>query len=360
MNDAHVHHKSRYRKLKLGLGGATVAAAIIGVIVALPGVAQAATITSNSTGTNNGFFYSFWEQSSGGSMTLGSGSNYSLTYPSGAQNIVAGTGWNPGSSHTVSYSGSWSCGGNCYLSLYGWTTSPLVEYYIMDNYGDYNPGSGSGATRLGTVSSDGGVYDIYETTRTNQPSIQGTATFNQYWAIRESKRTGGTITTSNIFNAWKSLGLNLGSFNYQILATEGYQSSGSSNITVSDGGNPPPTTTTTTRSTPPPTTTSSGGGGGSGGCTATYSISSSWSGGFTAAVTVKNGSTARTGWDVKWSFANGQTITSIWNGVDSASGSSHSVTNAAFNGSLAAGASTSFGFNGSDSGTNTIPTLTCS
>ncbi|WP_346342453.1 glycoside hydrolase family 11 protein, partial [Streptomyces sp. SID685] len=29
-----------------------------------------------------------------------------------------------------------------------------------------------------------------------------------------------------MFNAWKSLGLNLGTPNYEILATEGYQSSG--------------------------------------------------------------------------------------------------------------------------------------
>jgi endo-1,4-beta-xylanase len=223
----------------------------------------------------------------------------------------------------------------------------------MDNYGDYNPGSA--ATKLGSVSSDGSVYDIYESQRVNQPSIQGTATFNQYWAIRESKRTGGTITTSNIFNAWKSLGLNLGSFNYQILATEGYQSSGSSNITVSDGGNPPPTTTS---SNPPPTTTS--GGGGSGGCTASYAITNSWNTGFSATVTVKNGSTARTGWDVKWTFANGQTITQLWSGQDTASGSSHSVTNLSYNGSLGAGASTTFGFNGTWSGTNSVPSLTCS
>jgi hypothetical protein len=50
-------------------------------------------------------------------------------------------------------------------------------------------------------------------------------------AVDEDK---GVITTSNFFNAWTSHGMNLGTFNYQILATEAFNGgSGSSNITVS-------------------------------------------------------------------------------------------------------------------------------
>ncbi|WP_203934998.1 cellulose binding domain-containing protein, partial [Virgisporangium ochraceum] len=117
--------------------------------------------------------------------------------------------------------------------------------------------------------------------------------------------------------------------------------------TPASSSSSPPSSSSSSPNTPP------------GACAATYRIDSQWNTGFGATVTVRAGTSAINGWTVRWTFANGQTISQIWNGTDTPNGASHSVRNVSHNGSLGAGASTSFGFNGTWSGTNSVPTLTC-
>ena len=130
----------------------------------------------------------------------------------------------------ISYTADYKPNGNSWLGVYGWTHNPLIEYFIIESFGTYNPSTG--ATLVGTVISDGATYNIYRTMRVNQPSIEGTKTFYQYWSVRQTRRNSGTVTTANHFNAWASRGLNLGTFDYQIVAVECYQSSGSATVTV--------------------------------------------------------------------------------------------------------------------------------
>src|SRR3954470_8247094 len=88
------------------------------------------------------------------------------------------------------------------------------------------------------------------------------------------------------------------------------------------------------------------------GCSVTYAVSSQWQGGFGASVNIKNLGDPLTSWRLTWSFSAGQTITQLWNGTPSQSGSQVTVTNVSYNGNIPTGGSQSFGFNGSWNGSN--------
>src|SRR5262245_7057128 len=109
-------------------------------------------------------------------MTLGNAGNYAVNWNLGNGNFVGGKGWSTGSSsRRFGYNaGVWSPTGNAYLALYGWTTNPLIEYYVVDSWGTFRP---PGGTSMGSVTSDSGTYDLYRVQRVNAPSIQGTQTF---------------------------------------------------------------------------------------------------------------------------------------------------------------------------------------
>jgi cellulase/cellobiase CelA1 len=112
----------------------------------------------------------------------------------------------------------------------------------------------------------------------------------------------------------------------------------------------PPTTPTTS----PPVTTPPPSGGGA--CRVAYAANS-WNNGFTGNVTVTNtGSGTINGWTLGFTFPSGQQITNAWNATVSQSGSSVTARNATYNGTLAPGANTSFGFQGTHGGTNQTPT----
>lgn len=198
--------------------------------------AQAATtITSNQTGTQDSYNYELWKDSGTTSMTLNSGGTFSCSWSS-INNALFRKGKKFDSTKThqqignisINYAATFNPGGNSYLCVYGWSKSPLVEYYIVDNWGTYRPTG----TFKGTITVDGGTYDIYQTTRVNQPSIEGNTTFNQYWSVRQSKRSSGTISVSEHFKAWESKGMKLGNLFEAAFTVEGFQSSGSANVTT--------------------------------------------------------------------------------------------------------------------------------
>lgn len=111
---------------------------------------------------------------------------------------------------------------------------------------------------------------------------------------------------------------------------------------------PPPTTPPPT--TPPPTTPPAGAG-----CSASVSINQ-WTGGFVATVRVTAGSSPINGWTVAMTLPSGATITNAWNSNRSGNSGAVQFTNVAYNGAIAAGQSTEFGFQGTGTGGGMAPT----
>ena len=84
--------------------------------------------------------------------------------------------------------------------------------------------------------------------------------------------------------------------------------------------------------------------------TAAYAKTQDWGTGFEGKWTVTNtGSASISSWTVEWDFPSGTAVTSAWDADVTSSGTHWTAKNKSYNGTLAPGASVSFGFNGTGS-----------
>ena len=127
--------------------------------------------------------------------------------------------------------------GLVYIGVYGWTVDPLREYYILDDWGTRCPPALPPTERLvttsGTITVDGGTYEVWKKTRTNKPAITGdNKTFDQYFSIRQTARQCGHISISEHFSKWTSLGLPLGRLYEAKILVEAQDSTGTIDFTT--------------------------------------------------------------------------------------------------------------------------------
>ena len=196
------------------------------------------TLTNNASGKIDGLDYELWKDYGNTSMNLYGGGKFDCSWSS-INNALFRIGkkwdctktWDQLGSIVVKYGVDYQPNGNSYLCVYGWTRSPLIEYYIVESWGTWRP---PGGTSRGKVTVDGGTYDVYVTDRINQPSIDGDTTFKQFWSVRTEKKTSGSISVDKHFSAWTSMGLKLGLMYEASLNVEGYQSSGKAAIYQND------------------------------------------------------------------------------------------------------------------------------
>jgi mannan endo-1,4-beta-mannosidase len=120
---------------------------------------------------------------------------------------------------------------------------------------------------------------------------------------------------------------------------------------------PAPTTpapTTPAPTTPAPTTPAP-----TGACSATLVVSTTWPGGYQAAVTVTAGGTMISGWTTRFSLPSGGSVQSGWSGTYAQSGTALTVSHAPWNGLLGARASTTYGFVGAGTAPSTSTAVSC-
>ena len=96
------------------------------------------------------------------------------------------------------------------------------------------------------------------------------------------------------------------------------------------------------------------------GLSCSYVVSNSWGTGFTGVIRVSNTSTsAKVGWTASWQFAGSNRLTSFWNATVTGS-NPYSATNLGWNGTVGAGQSVEFGFQGNTNGGSVeTPIVTC-
>lgn len=191
------------------------------------GVGYEVWLSSSTTGSNCGTFYG-----------VGAAFKAAYTVNNGGDFLArAGLSWNKTQTYDqlgtiaadYAYKKSGS-GGTYYIGIYGWSSNPLVEFYIVEEWSGWNPASN--AQQKGSFAVDGDTYGIYTHTQTNQPSIEGTATFPQFFSIRQNTRQCGHISISEHFKKWASLGMQLGKMYEAKLLVEVMNGSGTVDFTT--------------------------------------------------------------------------------------------------------------------------------
>ncbi len=178
------------------------------------------THSGNSQGTAAGLSWQLWMNGSGGTLTTYSTPAFSANWNNSGDFLARiGLSWGSGKAYTslgtvsadFAETKSGSGGGYSYIGIYGWSTNPCVEWYIVDDsYGNlpFNPGG----SMVGTATIDGGTYNIIarSTTGTGGNRCGNVSSWNQIYSMRTSKRTCGTISITDHWNAWAKANQQLG------------------------------------------------------------------------------------------------------------------------------------------------------
>jgi len=226
-----------------GLFKTVVAASICALALSSPKVALA------HFGINNNMTYfqsMYADNGTGRSFSQNNNGNFAVSWDSSfTGEFTTGTGWSTWY-NTITSPFPWiqvgyNCGafnassnGSASLSCYGWFLAPNsgavdTEFYIVEMSNGHPLGLQGGP--IGSVNADGGTYLIYHNFwGWNDPNHRGLsgAPLEQWISIRQGNNTVGQnhgVSTWLHFNAWQSLGWNMGNFCNMEMSAEAYNGS---------------------------------------------------------------------------------------------------------------------------------------
>ena len=204
------------------------------------GGTQACTV--NASGSVLGQSWFMWYSGSGGCTTTYNGDRpaFRATWNNSGDFLARmGLQWDETQTHEqigtigadLAFTKAGSAGGYSFIGIYGWSNDPLVEYYIVENSFANGPATPYATTQRGTFNVDGATYRVYSGTKNNQPSIHGTANFQQLFSVRQTPRQCGHVSISEHFKQWQSMGMNLGKMYEARILVEAGGGSGSIDFT---------------------------------------------------------------------------------------------------------------------------------
>lgn len=98
-----------------------------------------------------------------------------------------------------------------YVGVYGWSTNPCIEWYIVEDSFSAMPFN-TGDPVSGTADIDGGTYNLVtrNTTGTGGNRCGNVSNWDQFYSIRKKGSQCGHISVSEHFRAWDAKGWKLG------------------------------------------------------------------------------------------------------------------------------------------------------
>jgi endo-1,4-beta-xylanase len=202
--------------------------------------------SGNSQGGSNNLAWQIWSNQGTGTLTTFSTPAFSAAWNNSGDYLGRlGFEWgNSGKTYdqygtiTAGYAfkKNGSGGGFSYIGIYGWSTNPCVEWYILDDSFGAMPFTPYNSSQKGSPTMiDGENYKFYSnSTNGTGGSRCNQSSWSQFWSIRQKARQCGTITISDHFKGWDAAGMKLGNLLEAKILVETGGGSGSVDFAVAN------------------------------------------------------------------------------------------------------------------------------